>query len=89
MAFQGMDVQQVKNAASETESQAAEIEKLISNLDGDCQKVDWRGDDAQRFKAQDWPACKDQAMDLVKILRQIAETLDENASAQERVTSNY
>ena len=87
MAFQGMDVQQVRKASDDTESRAAEIEKLIGNLDGEAQKVDWRGEDAQRFKTTDWPACKDQATELVKLLRQIALTLDENAADQERVTN--
>lgn len=89
MAFQGMDVQQVRNAASDTESQAAELEKLISSLDSECQKVDWRGEDADKFKTQDWPGCKDQATQLVKTLREIAATLEDNAQAQAQVTQAY
>ena len=87
MAFQGMDVQQVRKASDDTESRAAEIDKLIDQLDSEAQKVDWRGEDSQRFKTTDWPACRDQAKELSKLLRQIAQTLDENANDQERVTS--
>ena len=89
MAFQGMDIQAVKKAAEDAEQRATEIEKLISTLDGECQKVEWRGLDSEKFKKTDWPACKEHALNLVKTLREISTTLTENAEQQTTVSENY
>lgn len=87
--FQGMDIQQVRQVSGETRDRVQEIKQLLHTLDQEAQKVEWMGSDADRFKTQDWPQARDEVDQLCKLLEQIAQTLDDNANQQERVTQDY
>lgn len=86
MAFWGADTDQLKTLSTKLQQGSAEIEKQRSALSSALQATDWKGPDADKFRA-DWES--NHAAQLAKI----AQALDEagkqasrNAQQQEEAS---
>lgn len=87
MALIGQDVEQVRQLATQLNSKASDIQSVISQLSSAVNSVEWRGQDAERFKLE-WQS------QHVPHLKQVAEALQtasqnasRNATEQQQASS--
>ncbi|MDT5101314.1 MAG: hypothetical protein QOC76_5051 [Mycobacterium sp.] len=52
MAYFGQDVEQVQQLASQLNTRADDIQRLVSQLSSTVDAVDWQGPDAERFRSE-------------------------------------
>lgn len=89
MAFQGMDVDQVKGeytklntAIGELEKQMGDLTSLVGRLVPDL----WKGTDANNFQ-QDWNGTHKSALNtLIQNLKTYAKDFNEDIQEQERIS---
>jgi hypothetical protein len=83
-----MDIQAVRHLASLLASKADEIEAIANALTHQLKSVDWRGNDADKFRG-DWNSGhRTQLLHVASILRSTATVARKNANEQEQVSSH-
>ncbi|OBF29131.1 WXG100 family type VII secretion target [Mycobacterium sp. ACS4331] len=89
MAFIGQDVEQVQRLATQLNSKAGDIENVISQLSSAVNSVEWKGQDAERFKS-DWQSQHlPQLKKVVEALKNASQTAKRNAAEQQQTSSKY
>jgi len=79
----GLNVEQVKNFATQLDQKAGEIDKIQSTLTSTLQSTEWTGPDAQRFRT-DWDGKYSKALRLVSdALKETAQQSRKHAQEQE------
>jgi uncharacterized protein YukE len=84
----GLDVQQVRDLATNLDREADSIDQILSKLTGILSNTQWTGPDATQFR-NDWQS--QHATSLRKVaeaLRTVSSQARANASAQEQTSSN-
>lgn len=83
----GMDVEAVRSFATQLNSDAGEIDNLITKLSGQLSTVHWVGNDASRFTS-DWDSSyRPQLQAVSNALRDAANVANANATQQEQASS--
>jgi len=83
----GLDVQQVRDLATNLDREADSIDQILSKLTGVLNNTQWTGPDATSFR-NDWQGAHSSALRKVGgALRDVAQAARANAAAQEQVSS--
>ncbi len=87
MAMIGMDVQQVRDLATQFGAKADAINDIITEITNRLNSTEWKGSDADQFK-NDWNSnLTTQLRNVAQALRDAQQKANSNAQAQED-TSN-
>ena len=82
----GLDVQQVRELATNLDREADSIDQILSKLTGVLNNTQWTGPDATTFR-NDWQGAHSTALRKVgQALRDVAQAARTNAAAQEQVS---
>lgn len=83
----GLDVQQVRDLATNLDREADSIDQILSKLTGILSNTQWSGPDATQFR-NDWQGTHSTALRKVsQVLRDTANSARSNAAAQEQVSN--
>ena len=91
MAMIGMDVEAVRQHATQLNGQADQIEHIINAINGLVGQIEgaWQGNDAREFKSQ-WEGTHRTALhNAEQMIRELVHTANAQASQQEQASSNY
>ena len=84
----GLDVQQVRDLATNLDREADSIDQILSKLTGILSNTQWTGPDATQFR-NDWQSSHATSLRKVaEALRAVSSQARSNASAQEQTSSN-
>jgi len=84
----GLDVQQVRDLATNLDREADSIDQTLSKLTGILSNTQWTGPDATQFR-NDWQASHATSLRKVaEALRTVSSQARSNAAAQEQTSSN-
>lgn len=84
----GLDVQQVRDLATNLDREADSIDQILSKLTGVLNGTQWSGPDATQFR-NDWQGSHTTALRKVgQALRDAAQHARANAVAQEQASQN-
>ncbi len=84
----GLDVQQVRDLATNLDREADGIDQVLSKLTGVLNGTQWTGPDATQFR-NDWQGAHSNALRRVATaLRETAQLARANAAAQEQTSQN-
>jgi uncharacterized protein YukE len=82
----GLDVQQVRDLATNLDREADSIDQILSKLTGILNNTQWTGPDATQFR-NDWQGSHTTALRKVgQALRDTAQLARTNATAQEQTS---
>lgn len=82
----GLDVQQVRDLATNLDREADAIDQTLSRLTGILNNTQWTGPDATQFR-NDWQGNHSNALRKVgAALREVAQAARANANAQEQTS---
>lgn len=82
----GLDVQQVRDLATNLDREADSIDQILSKLTGVLNNTQWTGPDATTFR-NDWQGAHSNALRKVgAALREVAGAARANAAAQEQTS---
>lgn len=86
MAFVGADVEQLNQLAAQLNTKANDIQNVISQLTSAINSVEWKGNDANKFRS-DWQG---QYVGQLKQVVSGLQTASQNAkrNAQEQATAS-
>lgn len=86
MAFVGADVEQLNQLAAQLNNKANDIQNVISQLTSAINSVEWKGNDANKFRS-DWQG---QYVGQLKQVVSGLQTASQNAkrNAQEQATAS-
>lgn len=86
MALTGMDVEAVRTLGTQMETNAGDIENLVTTLTGQVDGVEWQGPDREQFLA-DWQAAVANVQQVVSGVRDAGAKARANADAQEQTST--
>lgn len=87
MAVVGMDVQEVRNLATQLNSKADEIDSIANSLSNQLNSVQWIGTDADNFR-HDWQSSyASQLRNICSALRDASSRATSNANQQEQTSA--
>lgn len=85
--FIGMDVEQVRNLATQLGQKAQTIDEVIATITSTLASTDWKGQDADQFRA-DWDGnLTTQLRNVAQSLRDTEQRANNNAAEQEQTSS--
>jgi len=88
MAMVGADVEQLNQLAAQLNNKANDIQNVISQLTSAINSVEWKGNDANRFRS-DWQGqYVSQLKQVVNALQQASQNAKRNAQEQANVSSS-
>lgn len=87
MAMWGLDVEQVRQLSKQLHNKSQQVQEILTTLNSALESVDWKGPDAQQFRA-DWKGTHTAALkNVINALEDASQKASKNAAAQEQ-TSN-
>lgn len=87
MASVGQDIQQVRDLAGQLNAKAGDIQAVLGQLTSQLHSVDWRGNDADRFRGE-WDGTHTaQLKAVISALQQASQTAMSNANQQESTSA--
>ena len=87
MAMIGMDIEQVRQLATQFGVKADAINDIITDINSRLGSTEWRGQDAEQFR-NDWnSSLTTQLRNVSQALRDAQTTANRNADEQDRVAS--
>jgi len=88
MAVWGLDVQQVRQLASQLNGKAEEIQSILTTLTSQLNSTQWVGPDAEQFRA-DWSGTHTASLrNVINALNEAGRKANANATAQESTSSS-
>lgn len=88
MALYGMDIEQVRQLASQLGQKAEQIDQIIQEVSNRLGGTDWKGPDADKFR-NDWQGTlTSQLRNVAQALRDTQNRATQNASQQEQTSAN-
>jgi uncharacterized protein YukE len=86
MVTHGMNVEEVKHLGQVLQQKAADIQAIISEINGKVNGTTWMGPDAQAFKEQWWPEHQQHLKAVSDQIQGFGQSALNNASEQESVS---
>jgi uncharacterized protein YukE len=83
----GLDVDQMNQLVKVLTTEAQQLESTVKNVAAKVQSVWWEGDDARRFKDQEWAEHARALNQAAKALRDAATAATRQVRDQESVSS--
>ncbi len=87
MAFTGMDIQAVRQLATQMRQKADEIEQIKNQLTSALNGAQWVGPDQQKFKSEWDGSCTQSLTRVAEVLRQAGQAAEQNAPQQEQASN--
>ncbi|MFV8228599.1 WXG100 family type VII secretion target [Mycolicibacterium fortuitum] len=88
MAMVGADVEQLNQLSAQLNNKANDIQSVISQLTSAINSVEWKGNDANRFRA-DWSGqYVGQLKQVVTALQTASQNAKRNAQEQQTASGN-
>ena len=82
----GMNPTEVEDLGRHLQAQAAELERLVDQLDRSVRSTSWQGADAQRFRTQWWPAHRTRLAEVAESVKGFGQSALNNAAEQRRAS---
>lgn len=82
----GMNVEEVRNLGRLLQQKAADIQGILSEINGRVHGTTWEGPDAQAFKNQWWPEHQQHLKNVAEQIHGFGQSALNNAQEQENVS---